>query len=117
MQSLGKGFDLTSDFRLRFTKGGSGRLVVVDEENKRDILIPPAVTFKDVSQDIRVDKGDRIRFQSDVLQFNQVVFSLPTSFCSNLILLFTFKLCNCIHNSLVRTVLGSGFPLIGIGWS
>ncbi|KAK2641710.1 hypothetical protein Ddye_023473 [Dipteronia dyeriana] len=71
MEALGKGFDLTSDFRLRFTKGG-GRLVVVDEFNKRDISIPPAVTFEGVSQDIRVDKGDRIRFKSDVLEFNQM---------------------------------------------
>lgn len=71
MKCLGKGFDLTSDFRLRFTKGG-GRLVVVDESNTRDVVVPPSVTFKDVPHDIRVDKGDRIRFKSDVLQFNQV---------------------------------------------
>lgn len=72
MEALGKGFDLTSDFRLRFAKG-SQRLVVLDEVNKRDLLIPPTgVTIKAVSQDIRVDKGDRIRFKSDVLEFNQV---------------------------------------------
>ncbi|KAH9679991.1 MACPF domain-containing protein [Citrus sinensis] len=72
MEALGKGFDLTSDFRLRFAKG-SQRLVVLDEVNKRDLLIPPTgVTIKAVSQDIRVDKGDRIRFKSDVLEFNQM---------------------------------------------
>lgn len=72
MEALGKGFDLTSDFRLRFAKG-SQRLVVLDEVNKRDLLIPSTgVTIKAVSQDIRVDKGDRIRFKSDVLEFNQV---------------------------------------------
>ena len=35
----GKGFDLMSDFRLKFAKG-TQRLVVVDEFNNRDILIP-----------------------------------------------------------------------------
>lgn len=81
MEALGKGFDLTSDFRLRFAKG-SQRLVVLDEVNKRDLLIPPTgVTIKAVSQDIRVDKGDRIRFKSDVLEFNQVyLFILLFSF-------------------------------------
>lgn len=84
LESLGKGFDLASDFRLRFAKGirgggnsniGSKRLVVLDEQNKRDILIPGvggATVIKGVSENIRCDKGDRIRFKSDVLEFNQM---------------------------------------------
>lgn len=82
LESLGKGFDLASDFRLRFAKGirGGGnskskRLVVLDEQNKRDILIPGAggaTVIKGVSENIRCDKGDRIRFKSDVLEFNQM---------------------------------------------
>lgn len=83
LESLGKGFDLASDFRLRFAKGireGRGssssrkRLVVLDEQNKRDILIPGAggVTIKGVSENIRCDKGDLLRFKSDVLEFNQM---------------------------------------------
>ena len=75
LECLGKGFDLTSDFRLRFAKGiGDRRLVALDEENKRDILIPGGATIRGVSEDIRCDKGDRIRFKSDVLEFNQVSF-------------------------------------------
>jgi len=46
--------------------------VVIDEMNKRDIMVPGGVTIKDVLQDIRCDKGDRVRFKSDVLPFNQV---------------------------------------------
>lgn len=81
LEALGKGFDLCSDFRLKFAKGmdggggGSGRLVVLDEAKKRDILIPGSgggFTIPGVSEDIRCDKGDRIRFKSDVLEFNQV---------------------------------------------
>jgi len=80
IECLGTGFDFTSDFRLKFAKGkGTGRLVVVDEEKKRTITLPgTAATIFDVSQDISCDKGDRLRFKSDVLQFNQVN-SLPLS--------------------------------------
>ncbi|KAB2092271.1 hypothetical protein ES319_A02G018200v1 [Gossypium barbadense] len=72
MEALGKGYDITGDFRLKYAKGT--RLLVLDETNKRDIVFPGAAAFtmKDVSQDIRLDKGDRIRFKSDVLEFNQM---------------------------------------------
>ncbi|KAL1328611.1 hypothetical protein HN51_038432 [Arachis hypogaea] len=79
LECVGKGFDLASDFRLKFAKGvggGGKRLVVLDEMHKRDILIPAAggasITIRGVSEDIRCDKGDRIRFKSDVLEFNQM---------------------------------------------
>lgn len=73
MESLGLGFDLTNDFRLKFAKGVPGeRLVVLDERNKGDIVIPGGLTIPGVSEDIRCDKGDRIRFKSDVLEFNQM---------------------------------------------
>ncbi|KAG6575336.1 MACPF domain-containing protein, partial [Cucurbita argyrosperma subsp. sororia] len=71
-------FDLTNDFRLKFVKGNGGggrRLVVVDDVNKRDLVFPDGAVVRGVSQDIRCDKGDRIRFKSDVLQFNQVTSS------------------------------------------
>ncbi|KAJ7979133.1 MACPF domain-containing protein [Quillaja saponaria] len=73
LECLGKGFDLTSDFRLKFAKGiQGGRLVVLDEVNKTDILIPGGTTIKGVSENIRCDKGDRTRFKSEVLEFNQM---------------------------------------------
>ncbi|KAK9288202.1 hypothetical protein L1049_016651 [Liquidambar formosana] len=72
LESLGLGFDLTCDFRLKYAKGESGRLVVVDDTNKRDIVIPGGLTIRGVPEDIRCDKGDRIRFKSDVLDFNQM---------------------------------------------
>lgn len=83
MECLGLGFDLTCDFRLKFAKGPPGeRLVVLDEANKRDIVIPGGLTIPCVSEDIRCDKGDRIRFKSDVLEFNQVILSNSSFFFS-----------------------------------
>lgn len=75
LRSLGLGFDLTCDFRLRFAKGYPwGRLVELDERNTRDLVFPGGVSAKGVSRDIGFDKGDRLRYRSDVLEFNQVSF-------------------------------------------
>jgi hypothetical protein len=75
--ALGAGFDLTSDFRLKFAK--EGRLVELDEAGARDVPVPgggvgggAAAVLRGVPRDVGVDKGDRIRFRSDVLEFNQV---------------------------------------------
>lgn len=70
IESLGKGFDLTSDFRLKYCKGKE-RLVVLNE-NEIELLVPGFGSFKGLSPDIKCEKGDRVRFQSDILDFNQV---------------------------------------------
>uniref|UniRef100_A0A7N2L6W9 MACPF domain-containing protein n=2 Tax=Quercus lobata TaxID=97700 RepID=A0A7N2L6W9_QUELO len=71
LNSLGRGFDLTSDFRLNFCKG-KGRLVRLNESQKTQLQVPGFGTFNDVSIDIKCDKGDRTRYQSDILSFNQM---------------------------------------------
>ncbi|KAI3523581.1 hypothetical protein L1887_01807 [Cichorium endivia] len=75
LDCLGSGFDIASDFRLKFAKRcpDGGRLVELDESRKRDIVLPGGgATISGVSEDIRCDKGDRIRFKSDVLEFNKM---------------------------------------------
>ncbi|KAJ6338834.1 hypothetical protein OIU76_008320 [Salix suchowensis] len=75
IEALGKGFDLSSDFRLKYAKGTSSdneRLVLLDETNKKDVVFPGGFTIPYVSEDIRCDKGDRTRYKSDVLEFNQM---------------------------------------------
>ncbi|KAL6634388.1 hypothetical protein ACP70R_027059 [Stipagrostis hirtigluma subsp. patula] len=79
VRALGAGFDLTSDFRLRFAKpGGAGgrRLVELDEGAGAcgDVPLPGGggATLRGVPRGVGVDKGDRIRFRSDVLEFNQM---------------------------------------------
>lgn len=71
LRSLGKGFDFTSDFRLNYCKGKE-RLVCLNEAKKRELQIPGFGTIKDVSIDIKCDKGERTRYQSDILKFNQM---------------------------------------------
>ncbi|CAN4090770.1 unnamed protein product [Withania somnifera] len=73
MEALGCGFDFASDFRLKFVKRckNGGRLVILDERNRRNVVVPGGVIIPDVSENIRCDKGDHIRFKSDVLEFNQ----------------------------------------------
>lgn len=74
VEALGLGFDLTSDFRIRFAK--KERLIVLDESHRRDLVIPAGagvgVSIPGVSGDIRCDKGEQVRFKSDILQFNQM---------------------------------------------
>ncbi|XP_027342769.1 MACPF domain-containing protein At1g14780 [Abrus precatorius] len=71
LNSLGKGFDLTSDFRLKFCKGEE-RLVLLNETERRELAVPGFGPIKDVSVDIKCDKGDRTRYQSDILTFTQM---------------------------------------------
>ena len=71
LNSLGRGFDLTSDFRLSYCKG-KGKLVRLNESQKTQLQVPGFGTFNDVSIDIKCDKGDRTRYQSDILSFDQV---------------------------------------------
>lgn len=68
---LGKGFDITSDFRQKYYKG-KDRLVLLNETETRELVVPGFGTYKDVSVDIKCDKGDRTRYQSDILDFNQM---------------------------------------------
>ena len=64
--SIGLGYDLTEDLRLKYCKGKSpeSRLIGIDDEQVRGILIPGG-TFN-------CDKGERMRFSSDTLSFQQV---------------------------------------------
>lgn len=71
LNSLGKGFDLTSDFKLKYCKGEHS-LVLLNQLQRRDLIVPGFGAVKDVSIDIKCDRGDRTRYQSDILNFNQM---------------------------------------------
>ncbi|KAK9935404.1 hypothetical protein M0R45_022507 [Rubus argutus] len=71
LAGLGKGFDLTSDFRLIYCKG-KRRLVSLNDADKRELVVPGFGSIPDVSADIKCDKGDRTRYQTDMFSFSQM---------------------------------------------
>ncbi|KDP38138.1 hypothetical protein JCGZ_04781 [Jatropha curcas] len=71
LSSLGKGMDLTSDFRLKYCKGKQ-RLVLLNETETRELAVPGFGAITNVSIDIKCDKGDRVRYKSDILEFQQM---------------------------------------------
>ncbi|CAL9111178.1 unnamed protein product, partial [Musa textilis] len=71
LRCLGRGFDVACDFRPEYCRGQE-RLVVMNEDEKRELAVPGFGLFKDVSVNVKCDKGDRVRYQSDVLEFNQM---------------------------------------------
>ncbi|KAK6117541.1 hypothetical protein DH2020_048720 [Rehmannia glutinosa] len=77
VQCIGLGYDLTLDLRLKYcknqrsTKEGS-RLIAMDDDQVRDISVPGGILVQNVPKSINCDKGERMRFSSDVLAFQQM---------------------------------------------
>ncbi|KAL7089013.1 hypothetical protein ACP275_13G162600 [Erythranthe tilingii] len=71
---IGFGYDLTADLRLAACKpgpSGSG-LIYLDRTRTKDLVVPGNVVVSGVSASIKCDKGERTRFSSDALSFNQM---------------------------------------------
>lgn len=71
---IGYGYDLTCDIRLTGCKPGpsGSTLIELNETVTKDLVVPGGVVVPNVSPAIKCDKGERTRFHSDVLTFNQV---------------------------------------------
>ncbi|KAK9064258.1 hypothetical protein SSX86_015638 [Deinandra increscens subsp. villosa] len=71
---IGYGYDLTCDIRLTGCKPGPSGSTLIDLGGTltKDLVLPGGVVVPDVSPSIKCDKGDRTRFHSDVLSFNQM---------------------------------------------
>lgn len=84
LQSIGCGYDISLDLRLKYCKGDSvnPRLIEIDEDQGREVVLPGGIVIPNVSKSIKCDKGERTRFRSDVLSFQQV--SLLGTFFLNL---------------------------------
>ncbi|KAJ4965764.1 hypothetical protein NE237_017613 [Protea cynaroides] len=74
IESIGLGYDIAIDLRLKYCKKESPdpRLIELDEEQGRDVVLPGDLTIHNVSKSIKCDKGERMRFRSDVLSFQQM---------------------------------------------
>lgn len=75
--SIGRGYDISTDLRLKYCKGDSinSRLIEIDKDDGREVVLPGGFTISNVPKSIKCDKGERTRFRSDVLPFQQVLFS------------------------------------------
>ncbi|KAK8949502.1 MACPF domain-containing protein [Platanthera zijinensis] len=73
LQCLGRGFDVASDFRPKHCKGKES-LVLLNDDESVDLAIPVAGAgvLRRVSVDIKCDKGERVRYQSDVFEFSRM---------------------------------------------
>ena len=69
--SIGQGYDISDDLRLKYCKGDlvDSRLIGIDEESVREIVLPGGISIPNASKSIKCDKGERTRFRSDVLSF------------------------------------------------
>ncbi|GMN26821.1 hypothetical protein TIFTF001_001443 [Ficus carica] len=76
ISSIGRGYDISTDLRLKYCKGGDSsdsRLIEIDGEDEgREIVLPGGIAISNVSKSIKCDKGERTRFSSDVLSFQQM---------------------------------------------
>lgn len=71
---IGYGYDLCNDIRLSSCKEGpsGSRLIDLDPTRSRDLVFPDGIVVRKVPHSIKCDKGERTRFSSDVLSFNQM---------------------------------------------
>ncbi|KAG8079124.1 hypothetical protein GUJ93_ZPchr0007g5648 [Zizania palustris] len=75
IQSIGLGYDVATDIRLKYCKQHSKSdplLIELDHGEVRDIVLPGNLTVAGVPKSIKCDKGERMRFRSDVLSFQQM---------------------------------------------
>ncbi|GLT97058.1 hypothetical protein SLE2022_146430 [Rubroshorea leprosula] len=72
--SIGRGYDISIDLRLKYRKGVAkdSCLIEIDEDGGHEIVLPGGIPIPNVSKSIKCDKGERIRFKSDVLSFQQM---------------------------------------------
>lgn len=72
--SIGRGYDISDDLRLKYCKGDlvDSRLIEINEESGHEIVLAGGISIPNASKSIKCDKGERTRFRSDVLSFQQV---------------------------------------------
>ncbi|XP_044413033.1 MACPF domain-containing protein At4g24290 [Triticum aestivum] len=76
IRSIGLGYDVAAYVRLKFCKQRGSpdpSLIELDRDGTQDIVLPGSLTtVAGVPKSIKCDKGERMRFRSDVLSFQQV---------------------------------------------
>ncbi|KAK4254436.1 hypothetical protein QN277_009820 [Acacia crassicarpa] len=72
--SIGRGYDICDDLTFKYCKGEpiNSRLIEIDEDDGREVVLPDGLSILNVSKSIKCDKGEPSRFRSDVLSFQQM---------------------------------------------
>lgn len=76
IRSIGLGYDISADLRLKACKWElpDPCLIELDQDHGQEIVVPGGISISNVPTSIKCDKGERMRFRSDVLSFQQVRF-------------------------------------------
>ncbi|KAL5070766.1 hypothetical protein RYX36_021653 [Vicia faba] len=72
IESVGLGYDLTNDLKLKSCKFGS-RLIAFDYRDLQTVQLPGLVSIPHVPKSINCDKGDYMSLSSDVLSFQPML--------------------------------------------
>uniref|UniRef100_A0ACD5YYN9 Uncharacterized protein n=2 Tax=Avena sativa TaxID=4498 RepID=A0ACD5YYN9_AVESA len=72
VRCLGLGFDMTCDLRLKFCKDSGGSVVARSSGETAPVSVPGVGVVRDMPDDVKCGKGDRVRFKSDALEFNKM---------------------------------------------
>uniref|UniRef100_A0A453GTH3 MACPF domain-containing protein n=1 Tax=Aegilops tauschii subsp. strangulata TaxID=200361 RepID=A0A453GTH3_AEGTS len=76
IRSIGLGYDISADIRFKFCKQRGSpdpSLIELYCDGTEDIVLPGCLTkVTGVPKSIKCDKGERMRFRSDVLSFQQM---------------------------------------------
>lgn len=103
--AIGRGYDVVSDVRLKYCKGKladpDARLIDVSRDGVQDVLLPGGIKVAAVPKSVTCDKGERTRFRSDVLSFQQVGFDF------SLLKRPTYR-CRCFGSWMATTIFFSG---------
>uniref|UniRef100_A0A1D1XPT2 MACPF domain-containing protein At4g24290 n=1 Tax=Anthurium amnicola TaxID=1678845 RepID=A0A1D1XPT2_9ARAE len=71
---IGLGYDISVDLRLKACKRElpDPCLIELDHDQGREIVLQGGISIPNVPKSIKCDKGERMRFSSDVLSFQQM---------------------------------------------
>lgn len=72
ISAIGLGFDISNDIQLGYRKEEASCLIELAYGDTHNVVLPGGITVPKVSKSIKVDKGERVHYTSDILNFQQV---------------------------------------------
>ncbi|KMZ70887.1 MACPF domain-containing protein [Zostera marina] len=72
ISAIGLGFDISNDIQLGYRKEEASCLIELAYGDTHNVVLPGGITVPKVSKSIKVDKGERVHYTSDILNFQQM---------------------------------------------